>query len=95
MAALSATERLAVAEIVLYVFLLPILAFVTFKHGKIGMVAWPTLVGVCAMRITDASVLVANRGNPEATAVIITSAFTSSGTLGALALAPTGVLYEA
>jgi hypothetical protein len=88
----NANTILAVAELIVYSLLLIPSAYVGFKHGKAGVVAWVTLLSFCAMRIGSSSILVYERNKVQKQGVGLS--VTTSGTVDVLALLPTGLVYE-
>jgi hypothetical protein len=89
----SANNILAIVELIIYSILLLPSIYVAFKHGKTGMVAWATLVSLCAMRIGSSSIIIYERNKVQKQGAGLS--ITTSGTIDILVLLPIGLIYEA
>ncbi|GAB7349058.1 hypothetical protein MBLNU459_g8020t1 [Dothideomycetes sp. NU459] len=90
--ALNNTTSLAVAELVIYIVILPVITYVLLKHGKKGIQAWFYLITFAILRIVPAAMQISeyNKSEPESE----TAAIIDSIGLSPLLLASSGVLGE-
>ncbi|ETS73382.1 hypothetical protein PFICI_14987 [Pestalotiopsis fici W106-1] len=87
------TINLAIAETFIYgVALFPML-YITWKHGKAGMVCWPIVVSFFVMRLVADIYQIINREQPEQPSQVLI--LTTSGSIACLSLGLIGVVYEA
>lgn len=89
----SEVVNLAIAELVLYGLMFPPAVWITWKHGKKGMVCWPIFVSHFAMRFIADIYQVIKRDEP-----LLPNQFnimTSAGSLACLSLTLIGIVYEA
>ncbi|KAH8811410.1 hypothetical protein F5884DRAFT_273453 [Xylogone sp. PMI_703] len=85
-------DHLALAQLIIYAILaLPIL-FITFRHGKAGLLGWFYCFAFCTLRLVGSGMQVSasKKGTTNTTAAII-----SSIGLSPLLLATGGILHEA
>ncbi|OHF02311.1 hypothetical protein CORC01_02304 [Colletotrichum orchidophilum] len=85
--------NLAIAELVLYGLMFPPAIWITWKHGKKGMVCWPILVSHFGMRFIADIYQVVKRNE-----TLLPNQFnimTSAGSLACLSLTLIGIVYEA
>ncbi|KAK1625561.1 hypothetical protein BDP81DRAFT_495966 [Colletotrichum phormii] len=85
--------NLAIAELVLYGLMFPAAVWITWKHGKKGMVCWPIFVSHFGMRFIADIHQVIKRDEP-----LLPNQFnimTSAGSLACLSLTLIGIVYEA
>ncbi|KAJ3533937.1 hypothetical protein NM208_g7763 [Fusarium decemcellulare] len=84
--------NLAIADLVIYAILLFPTLWITWKHGKSGMVCWPIFLSYFILRFVSDGYQVANRHEPEIpNAVVI---MTNAGSIACLSLTLIGVVYE-
>jgi hypothetical protein len=81
--------RLAVAELAIFLVLLPIVVYILVRHGKHGLDGWGFLVIFCVLRLTSSGLQVGNKNGTSSTGSIINSIGISG-----LLLAFSGVLHE-
>ncbi|EXF81454.1 hypothetical protein CFIO01_07697 [Colletotrichum fioriniae PJ7] len=89
----SEVVNLAIAELVLYGLMFPPAVWITWKHGKKGMVCWPIFVSHFGMRFIADIYQVIKRDEP-----LLPNQFnimTSAGSLACLSLTLIGIVYEA
>ncbi|KAF7534893.1 hypothetical protein G7054_g5836 [Neopestalotiopsis clavispora] len=84
--------NLAIAEIVIYVVLLPPVLWITWKHGKDGMTCWSILVAFYGMRFASDIWQIMSRNEPNIPGALII--ITNAGSIACLTLALIGILYE-
>jgi hypothetical protein len=95
MTTFSAASRLAIAELIIYLPLLPIALSVLIRHGRHGIVGWGFLAAFCILRIIADGLQIndqvkENDGLPiDSTAAIVNSVGISP-----LLLAFSGILSE-
>jgi hypothetical membrane protein len=87
MTSFNATARLAIAELIIYIILLPLVAYILFRHGKRGIDGWAFLVIFCILRIVSSAMQIANRTS-------ITGSIINSVGVSAMLLALVGVIHE-
>ncbi|CAK7218519.1 hypothetical protein SEUCBS140593_003574 [Sporothrix eucalyptigena] len=85
--------NLTIADLVIYALLFIPTAWVTWKHGKTGMVCWPIFVSYFGLRFTADAYLIANRHTPETYNEVVI--MTNAGSLACLSLTIIGLVYEA
>lgn len=84
---------LAIVDLVLYIVLLPPTLYITWKHGKTGMICWPIFVSYFGLRYASDIYQIVNRNEPlQYNEVAI---MTNSGSLACLSLLIIGLVYEA
>jgi hypothetical protein len=94
--ALDNVTRLAYAELVIYILLLPVLALLLWRHLRHGALGWAFLVAFGGLRIASSALQIdrrrkASEGKPtDDTADIVNSVGVS-----ALLLAVSGTIHEA
>lgn len=89
----SEVVNLAIAEIAIYGLLFPLAVWITWKHGKKGMVCWPIFVSHFFMRFIADIYIVIKKDEP-----LLPNQFnimTSAGSLACLSLTLIGIVYEA
>lgn len=82
--------NLAVAELAIFIILVPIVIFIIERHGRKGVEGWGFLLVFCILRLTSSAITVGHK-NSVSTAESI---FNSIGISGLL-LALSGTLHEA
>lgn len=89
---LNNSTSLAVAELIIYILLLPIILYVLYKHGRRGFMAYIYLVVFDIIRIVPAAMQISehNQHKPEST----TAAIIDSIGLSPLILCTAGILAE-
>ncbi|OAQ96159.1 hypothetical protein LLEC1_02118 [Akanthomyces lecanii] len=88
----TSSINLAIASVTVHAVLVPVVAWITWKHGKKGLVCWPLLLSYLATRIAGDVYIVARRHEPG-----VGNTFTSTvdaGLVTCLTLALMGVVYE-
>ncbi|PSR80517.1 hypothetical protein BD289DRAFT_62782 [Coniella lustricola] len=84
---------LAIVDLILYAVLLPPAIFITWKHGKTGMICWPIFVSYFGLRFASDIYQIVNRNEPlQYNQVAI---MTNAGSLACLSLLIIGLVYEA
>lgn len=92
----DAVTRLAIAELIIYIFILPLLVYILFRHFKYGFFGWGFLVAFGLLRIVSSALQIdkqhkESEGKPtDYTADIVNSVGVS-----ALLLAISGIIHEA
>lgn len=84
--------NLAGADIAISSVLLLFSAWIAWKHGKQGMVAWPIFASCFVARLVAAAYLIAKRDEPEIPGTV--TVFTGSCVLACISLTIVGVIYE-
>ncbi|KAF7534909.1 hypothetical protein G7054_g5833 [Neopestalotiopsis clavispora] len=87
------TINLAIAETVIYGLALVPMGYITWKHGKMGMVCWPIVLSFFVMRLVADIYQIVNREQPEQPNQVLI--MTTSGSIACLSLGLIGVVYEA
>jgi tryptophan-rich sensory protein len=85
--------NLAIIELIIYSLSLPLALYITWKHGKKGMTAWPLFVSFLGMRIVSDAYQITNRAQPNIPNVVII--ITNAGSVTCLQLTLIGMVYEA
>jgi hypothetical protein len=83
----NASGRLAIAELVIYIILLPIAVYILVRHGKPGYTGWGFFLVFCTLRIVSSGLGI----NDTST----TGGIINSVGISALLLAISGVIHEA
>lgn len=93
---MDAATQLAVAELVIYLILLPIPHYLLFKHGKAGLEAWFFLISFSLLRIV-ASALQINNWNREKKGESVSDIASIINSVGvsALLICISGLIHEA
>lgn len=89
---LTPFQKLAAAQIAIFGPLLFVTIYITFKHGKKGLMVWPFLAGIGVFAIILGAIHIAQDGNPRLYGAGIGLA--TSGILSQLVLVPIGIIYE-
>ncbi|KAJ4252902.1 hypothetical protein NW762_010808 [Fusarium torreyae] len=84
---------LAYADLVIHGVLFPVAIWITWKHGKAGMVCWPIFASYFVMRFIADIYQIVNQHEPNIPGGV--SIFTSAGSIACLTLSLIGVIYEA
>jgi len=92
----NADTQLAIAELVIYILLMPVIHYLLFKHGKPGLEAWIFLISFSLLRIIAAALEIADwekekKGEP----VSSTASIINSVGISALLLCTSGIIHEA
>ncbi|KAI4595667.1 hypothetical protein KJ359_006656 [Pestalotiopsis sp. 9143b] len=87
------TINLAIAEAIIYGLTLFPMIYITWKHGKKGMVCWPIVVSFFVMRLVADIYQIVNQDQPEQPNQVLI--MTTSGSIACLSLGLIGVVYEA
>jgi hypothetical protein len=88
--ALDAITRLAIAELVIYVLLLPLIVYILVRHGRRGLDGWGFLIVFCILRVVSSGLQIGSTSSNSSTGGIINSIGIS-----ALLLALGGIVTEA
>jgi prolipoprotein diacylglyceryltransferase len=94
--ALDSTTRLAIAELIIYIFLLPLTFFLLIRHGKRGILGWLFLAVFCILRIISSALQIreynqVSHGKPSTT----TAGIVNSVGVSPLLLSVAGIIHEA
>ncbi|KAI9699255.1 MAG: hypothetical protein M1820_007227 [Bogoriella megaspora] len=85
--------HLAIAELTIYALFLPPMLWITWKHGKAGLMTWQIFVSFLIIRyIADISQIV-DRKKPNLPNAV--SVITNSGSIATLILTLIGIIFEA
>jgi hypothetical protein len=90
MAPLDAITSLAIAELTIYILLLPAIIYILVRHGRHGIEGWAFLIVFAILRLVSSGIQVANRNSTSTTGSIINSVGISG-----LLLSLSGVIHEA
>ena len=89
--ALDATVRLSIAELVIYIFLVPIVVYILIRHGKPGYLGWGFIIVFCGLRLASDGIEIAQHNSLSGSSSgAIINAIGLSGLLYGLA----GILHE-
>lgn len=83
----NATGRLAIAELIIYILLLPIAVYILFRHGKPGFVGFGFFVLFGILRIVSSGMGINDTS--------ITGSIINSVGISSLLLAISGIIHEA
>ena len=89
----SDVVNLACADLAIYILLLPPTLWITWNHGKLGMVTWPVLLSFLAIRYVADIYQIIQRHDPLIPNVVYI--MTKAGSIACLTLALIGIIYEA
>ena len=93
---LDSTTNLAIAELVIYIVLLPTVFFILIKHGKHGLFGWLFLIAFCILRIVADGLQINNHvQESHGKAPSVTAAIVNSVGVFPLLLAISGIIHEA
>jgi hypothetical protein len=96
MASLGRDLQLAVAQLVIFTILFLLTIYISWKHGKMGMVAWPLLNSMCILQMVAAILHIMNQEKPlQEYTGSAGFAITTSGSIATLILAAVGVIHQA
>jgi hypothetical protein len=90
MTSLDATTRLAIAELTIYILLLPLVIYILVRHGRHGIEGWAFLIAFCVLRLTSSGLQIADRNSTSTIGSIINSVGISG-----LLLSLSGIIREA
>ena len=85
--------NLAIAELVIYTILLPLVLYIAWKHGKKGLLCWPLLASFLVMRFVADGFIIADSSDVERNT--IASLFTTAGSITCLTFTIVGMTFEA
>ena len=96
MTALDSVTKLAIAELSIYILLLPVVIFILVRHGKPGIFGWLFLSIFCVLRIVSSGLQIsdgiqASDGKPTS----VTATIVNSVGVSPLLMALSGILSEA
>lgn len=89
----TAVVNLTIADLVIYSILFVPTLWITWKHGKTGMVCWPIFLSYFALRFTADIYQIVTRHEPETYNEVVI--MTNAGGLACLSLTIIGLVYEA
>lgn len=89
----SSVIGLAYVEIVLSGIFLPLVGFITWKHGKAGMTCWQIFITDFIAKLIANIYLVVNKDEPYLPTAVSTLA--DSGVIAVTSLGIIGIIYEA
>lgn len=84
--------NLAIADLAIYGALFFPTCWITWKHGKTGMVCWPIFLSYFALRFVSDAYQIAHRNDPNIPNTV--AIMTNAGSLACLSLTIIGILYE-
>ena len=87
---MTAITNLAIAELVIYLLLIPDIGYILYRHGRRGFLGWGFLVVYCVLRITSSGVQISDRNSTSNSGAILNSIGIS-----ALLMALSGIIHEA
>ncbi|KAF4119585.1 hypothetical protein GMORB2_4715 [Geosmithia morbida] len=85
--------NLAIASIVIHSILLPVAAWITWSHGKTGMLCWPIFLSFFALQFLSDGWQISVRDKPNVPNAV--SIFTNAGIMTCLAFGIVGIVFEA
>ena len=92
---LDSTTELAVAELVIYLVLIPIIVYNFIRHGKTGWLGWGYLVVFCGIRVASDGIQISDHHKEtQGKSVGDAGAIVSSIGTSPLLLGLAGVLHE-
>jgi prolipoprotein diacylglyceryltransferase len=92
---LDSTTRLAIAELVIYIFIFPIVLYLLARHGVRGLFGWIYLVAFCILRIIAAGLQINNHvQETHGKTPSITAAIVNAVGVSPLILAIAGIIHE-
>ncbi|KAJ0124479.1 integral membrane protein [Diaporthe amygdali] len=89
----SSVINLAYVETVLSGLFLPVVGYLTWKHGKAGMTCWSIYIMAFAARIIADVYLIVNKDKPLLPTAV--STMTESAVIACISLGIIGIIYEA
>jgi hypothetical protein len=95
MAPLDPTTRLSIAELAIYIILVPLIVYILLRHGKSGYFGWGFMIAFCGLRLAADGIQIGNhdeaaRGELVDNAGAIVNAIGISGLLYGLS----GLIHE-
>lgn len=63
MSNLDATTQLSIAELAIYLILVPIIIYILVRHGKPGYHGWGFLIVFCGLRLASDGIQIGNHKN--------------------------------
>lgn len=96
MSGLDPTTSLAIAELAIYILIVPIVVYIFIRHGKPGYLGWGFLLVFCGLRLTADGFQIndhskASKGEP----VSGTGSIINSVGISGLLLSLSGIISEA
>lgn len=85
--------NLTCVEIVLSAIFLPLVGFITWKHGKAGMTCWQIYIMAFITKLIASIYLIVNKGKPYLPTAV--STMTDSAVIATISLGIIGTIYEA
>lgn len=85
--------NLVIADLAIYAVLFFPTVYITWKHGKAGMVCWPIFLSYFGIRFTSDAYQIVHRSDPLLPNTV--AIMTNAGSLACLSLTIIGILYEA
>ena len=95
MAPLDPTTQLSIAELAIYIVLVPVIICILLRHGKSAYLGWGFLIVFCGLRLAADGIQIgdhskAAKGEPVGNAGAIVNAIGISGLLYSLS----GIIHE-
>lgn len=84
--------NLAIADLTIYGILLFPVIYITWRHGRAGMVCWPIFLSYFPLRFVSDAWQVAKRHEPEIPNTV--AIMTNAGSIACLSLTLIGMVYE-
>lgn len=84
--------HLAIASLIIFGLLLFPAIWITWKHGKRGMICWPIFVSFFPLRFVSDAWQIAQRNEPEIPNTV--TIMTNAGSIACLSLTLIGMVYE-
>jgi hypothetical protein len=60
---LDPKTQLSIAELVIYLILVPIILYILIRHGKLGYLGWSFLIVFCGLRLASDGIQIGNHDN--------------------------------
>jgi hypothetical protein len=89
MAQLDSKTQLSIAELAIYIILVPVVVYILIRHGKAGYLGWGFLIVFCGLRLASDGIQIgsnnnASNGQPVGSSGAIINAIGLSGLLYSL-----------
>lgn len=95
MSNLDPTTQLSIAELVIYLILVPIISYILVRHGKPGYLGWGFLIIFCGLRIASDGIQIGNHKNAaNGGSVSSSGAIINSIGLSGLLYSLSGIIHE-
>jgi hypothetical protein len=63
MAQLDSKTQLSIAELAIYIILVPVVVYILIRHGKAGYLGWGFLIVFCGLRLASDGIQIGNNNN--------------------------------